>query len=385
MQTKRTWLFVGAFALAMAGCNSSIGGESSGPCAAADAPEECNVICSIDSECAGGFHCGNDGVCNAECTLAGGECGDGLVCTDSGRCQLDDEGPGCPNVSVQLSPQTPTVQLLIDQSGTMEENFPGSSDRWNAVRSSLVGQNGVVTALQDSVEFGATLYTSNRGRTEGQPCPLLQSTSPKKGSLADINQLFVDHDPFIDTPTAESVLAVANEFPQADGPRIIVLATDGLADTCDDYDAHNPATAAFVENTIQSVYQDKGIETYVLAVGPGLTDNHMQRMANAGQGLDLATGGAPFYVANNQADLTTAFDTIIRGARTCTFQTDGEVGRPAEGTVTLNGENLVYETDWILQDPTTLELLGSACDTFLQEDAVRLDAEFPCGSVIIVE
>jgi hypothetical protein len=201
-----------------------------------------------------------------------------------------------------------------------------------------------------------------------------------------ITDLLYSNSPRSDTPTAESIAAVANAFPpenpDAPGPRIIVLATDGNPDNCVDPDAHDLSSQILSETATQEAYA-KGIQTYVLSVGNEVSEPHLQRMANAGQGLPLDSGNATFYVANNPAELVNAFQQIVGGARTCTFTVNGNVTQPETGTVELNGVPLEYGTDWAMPNQTTLELLGAACDTFLNEQNVDLSAEFDCGTVVL--
>lgn len=390
MRTKPTWLLMSAMLLAAASCSSNVGGAKPGPCESDKPPAECATACANDIECSGGFHCGDDKTCTAECTPTGNECADGYACDPKGRCQVDD-GTNCPNVRFQGAALKATVQLLIDQSGSMNQPFPNQGDpsRWNAVRTALISQNGVVATLQNRVAFGASLYTSHNGTTTGQQCPLLKnSAAAKEGNLASIQTLLNNNNPDDDTPTAEAVTAVTNAFPQATGPRVLVLATDGIPDTCADPDAHDDPTKALLaqqgsEQAVQTAFT-KGIETYVLAVGPDVSAAHLQRLANAGKGFDLATGNAQFYPANNQAELNAAFNAIIGNARTCQFTLDAEVSDATKGTVTLNGNPLALDTDWHLLNPTTLELIGTACDTFLNLDNVDLQADFECGGAVII-
>src|SRR5687768_15754868 len=50
----------------------------------------------------------------------------------------------CPELDEVLLPQIPTFQLVVDRSGSMEEDFGGQS-RWEAMKSTLIGDEGVVT------------------------------------------------------------------------------------------------------------------------------------------------------------------------------------------------------------------------------------------------
>lgn len=383
--------FFGLALVALAACGSSHIGNNQ--CEGPEPAAFCDQVCSATEPCPSGSYCGAGGTCTADCTFGGSECGTGYQCTDDGHCVAAGTTPDsrpvdardCPSVDVAVAPQTPTVQLLIDQSGSMNDDFGGVS-RWNAVRTALVDPNGgAVTLLENQVKFGASLYTSLGGNAGGA-CPMLQETSPAFGNRAAIAALLEANVPQSDTPTAESVTMVADTFvpvdPNTPGPRIIILATDGNPDNCVDPDAHNAASQMMSEMAVQGAYA-KGIYTYVLSVGDQVALAHLQHLANAGQGLDLANGNATFYVANNSAELVAAFNDIIRGVRSCTFMVDGQVQDPTAGMVNLNGTLLQYGTDWTMPDATTIELLGDACQTFLNDDVVELTAQFPCGTVIL--
>lgn len=293
----------------------------------------------------------------------------------------------CPAVQLTVTPLLPTVQLVIDQSGSMGADFNGVT-RWEAVKNALVDPvNGLVSRLQSRVIFGASLYSSIGG-SAGGTCPLLEEASPRLDNQANIASLLAANQPRSDTPTAEALRAVKLAFPPVDpanpGPRIIVLATDGNPDNCADPNAHDLGSQQMSESEVQAAHA-AGIETYVLSVGDQVAVPHLQKMANAGVGESMATGTAPYYVANDPTQLVDAFNQIIKGARVCTFTVDGRVDPAAAsgGTVTLNGTPLQHGTDWRMNDETTLELLGGACDTFLNEDNVTLNAGFPCGAVVL--
>jgi hypothetical protein len=126
---------------------------------------------------------------------------------------------------------------------------------------------------------------------------------------------------------------------------------------------------------------------YILGVSNQINPAHLQDMANAGAGLPIGgTMHAPYYTALSPADLVNAFNTIIKGVRSCTFNLNGQVDLTQAGTgmVTLNGATLGYmdANGWSLSDASTMVLAGTACDTFKQQDQVTLTATFPCGTVV---
>lgn len=372
-------------------------------------PAACNTACDplpgAQNACPMGFHCSADGKCDTLCTQKGNECGDGYSCTPDGFCSSDGGGPGdpppdmmnCPAVHVTATPTTPTVELLLDQSGSMTAAY-GNTDRWNALRNALITPTtGVVAALQSKVVFGATLYSNKSQDVNGTqvgiaPCPTLTSRPRALNNFTAIQQLLQGASPDEDTPTPESIDAIRASFaanPPAQGsPPIIVLATDGLPDTCADADpptqARQDAANAASVLAAQKAYM-AGIKLFFLFVGDDQAGTHPQRMANAGAGLDPLTGTAPFYLATNPAQLTAAFNTIIGGVLSCDLKLNGHVDLAdgPSGSVKVNGTNLTYGTDWTLDpDGLTIHLLGTACTMLKSVAASTVDATFPCGSVI---
>jgi hypothetical protein len=352
------------------------------------APDECNQACDptpgAPASCPGGFYCSEDGKCDAQCTQGGGQCGDGYVC-EGGRCIDDGDMPmpgpdaNCPAVNFTAKAVTPSIQLLIDRSGSMLDGIGGIT-RYEAIRRSLVDQtNGVITKLQDKAYFGASLYTTDA------PCPKLYSVPRATSNRNAIANLIQSQTPAGNTPTGGSIdQAVAlftTQPPPPNSPPIIVLATDGIPNNCDGNEtagqqkAIQAATASYAA----------GIKLFILAVGNGIADNHLQAMANAGAGVTAGMPNAPYYVSNTPQDLTNAFNAIIGGVLTCDLMINGTVDpqQAPGGTVTLNGMTLTYGTDWTLASPSTIRLLGAACDTLKNSTNPTVTASFPCGQIIL--
>lgn len=369
-------------------------------------PAACSTACDpapgAVNACPSGYHCSADGKCDAVCTLTGGQCGSDYHCTADGHCVPNGNGSGsgtdmdaCPSVHVAATKTTPTVELLLDQSGSMTAAY-GNTDRWNAMRNALIDPtNGVVKKLADKVVFGVTLYTglsTNNSRTTIPPCPRLTTQARALNNFTAIQTLLQNSNPVDDTPTGESIDAVVADFkanpPMQGSPPIIVLATDGLPDSCQD--ANPPdATAQAITNAgsvaaAQRAYT-AGVKLFFLFVGDDQAGDHPQKMANAGAGLDPDTGKAKFYVATDPAQLTQAFNDIVGGVLSCDLKLNGQVD-PIEaqtGVVTLNGNMLTYGTDWnVDNDGVTLHILGNACTTLKATSNSTVDAVFACGTVI---
>ncbi len=356
---------------------------------------QCGKSCTLDSECGVGLHCGGKGECTAECVDGGGDCKSGERCDATGRCvdggglipNLDGgtggfpSGDACVAFNVGFEKQIPTVVLLIDQSGSMREDF-GGKPRWDAVRDALMDTStGLVRQLQDDIRFGLALYTSQNGN-EGGECPMLTEVAIQLGNYSAINAAMQAAGPEDETPTGESLALITPDlaaYPEP-GDKVVVLATDGEPDTCAEPNPQNgqPEAVQAVENAF-----DEGIRTYVISVGSGVSDTHLQDLANAGLGRPLdGSNDAPFYVADDQDRLADAFREIVNGVRSCVFDLAGSVKMEewGSGVIVLDGDTLEYQTDWRMRSGTELELLGEACET-IKDGSHNLDVQFPCGSV----
>lgn len=291
---------------------------------------------------------------------------------------------GCGEVTVTLEPVVPTIVLLIDQSGSMTADF-GGQDRWSAVYETLMNpDDGVVAQLESQVRFGVTLYTSEDGN-DGPECPLLTSVEAALDNRGAIDMEYGPANPNDETPTGESLQAVATSLSALDfeGPKAIVLATDGEPDTCD---TPNPQEGQPEALAAAEFAFGEGISTFIISVGDEVGADHLQQMANVGVGKDPDDAmPAPYYEALDAGQLVDAFNEIIGTFISCELTIDGEVDleQACEGTVTLDGEELECGVDWDVPDETTLRLRGEACETLKDGGSHSVDARWPCGAIVI--
>jgi hypothetical protein len=391
---------VGASLAFAASCGDDVPPSLVTPCAGS-LQGKCGTACASDAHCAQGTFCTSSGTCTADCTPGGNECGPNGQCTPSGRCQplimfdgsagsgnSDGSVPdGCVNVALKLKKTIPTVVLLVDQSGSMTEAFSGGN-RWDVLRDSLMQpRTGIVHRLQNDVRFGLALYSSRAGddNVVTGRCPLLTEVAVGIGNYDAINQVYANADPIDETPTGESLMDVARALipVQSDGPKVIVLATDGEPDTCAQ---PNPQNGQAQSLSAARFAHRNDIRTYIISVGEGTVSlGHLQDMANAGQGLTVGgTQNAPYYEASNQAALVRAFNEIINGVRDCKLELNGQVdpAKANEGRATLDGNPLGYNdpNGWKLNNPTEIELVGSACQAIKTGDH-DIRVSFPCGVI----
>jgi len=421
------------FACGGAGSDGPRGGGGSGgtilDCATLmDRPPGCDDVCPTgsDSECELGTFC-LSGVCSAQCNATEG-CGGGSSCNTRGRCVPDMNtggmggtggGNACQSITITPTRSTPNVMFLVDQSGSMPWCLdadqctppPGELDRWEAAHRAIMGDAtenppfvGIVEQLDSIVRFGLTTYQSNDGfgPMGNRECPLFDtevSIGPPQLNFNAIDAAYPQTFPGgEDTPTGDSIVALVGNLqttpPPADGPTIIVLATDGAPDSCEYPDPSNNTERAQAEGeaeTAAGASHDAGIDLFVLWVGK-LADPdiraHIQDVANAGVGNGPTDPDAPFWVGENPQGLATAVRDIISASISCDIQMDRRFDNVAkacaEGDVRLNGNPLDCPSEWRVKPGAddVIELVGDACDTLKSGD-VTFTASFPCGAILV--
>lgn len=350
----------------------------------------------------------------------------------------------CATLSVATVELVPTVNLLVDTSGSM---FKQPAPFWTPLYNALMDPStSIVKQLQTSTRFGFTSYT---GVGTGAMCPILQKVPYALNNYDAINKMYggilaTYNSQAWETPTHAAIDATAADLvafkAMPDGPKFILLVTDGSPDTCW---ANNPQCgqdAAIA--SIQAAYA-QGIITHVLGIGNVLNpdpavdgcqvgrcgNDYLQDIANAGVGLPVepypdtdkqysysgciansptkalaatyaATGGggkAPFYTVNGSgtaadvAPLVTAIKDALNQTRSCTFAMTATLPtgmttgvkittNAGKGKFSYNGNPLTYgdPNGWTLDaDQTGITLTGTACNSWKTAGGT-LTGSFPC-------
>jgi hypothetical protein len=300
-----------------------------------------------------------------------------LVGNGSSTSAASGEGGACAEIEISFDPVIPTVLLLIDQSGSMDEDF-GSGSRWNVLYQTLMNEStGIVTDLQTTVRFGLALYTG------GDSCPSIIDVPIALDNRDAIDDVYADEGPEGDTPTGDSIDAVLPSIVNfaEEGPKYIVLATDGEPDTCEDGDDEvggREESIAAAQNAFAA-----GIGLFVISVGDDVGEDHLQDVADAGAGFPIGSETAEYWQALDAEGLAAAFDAIINGVRSCVLTVDGEIDpeKACEGVVLVDGVEIPCDDPdgWRLNSPTEIELQGAACET-IQDGDHEVTATFPCDA-----
>ncbi|HKO53860.1 MAG TPA: vWA domain-containing protein [Polyangiaceae bacterium] len=369
--------------------------------------------------------------------------------TSSGGSGIDpiDAGP-CATLSVATVELVATVNLLVDTSGSM---FQQPAPFWTPLYKALMDPtNSVVKQLEATTRFGFTSYTGLGDSVENPTsfkCPILQTVPYALNNYAAIDKMYSGikyNSEAWETPTHAAIDAAAADLlafkATPDGPKFILLVTDGNPDTCW---AKNPQCGQDAAiKSAQAAYA-QGIATYVLGIGSVLSTDaaaqgcqtgrcgldYLQDMANAGTGLPVepyadtdqqyeysacigrtptkkvaatyaATGGggkAPYWTVNGSgttSDVAPLIDEIKKAlvqTRSCTFAmtatlptgmtTGVKITTNAEkGMFSYNGAPLAFgdANGWTLNaDQTGITLAGTACDSWKTAGGT-LTGAFPC-------
>jgi hypothetical protein len=239
----------------------------------------------------------------------------------------------------------PTVQFVVDGSGSMCEPF-GASTRWQELRKALLDpMTGLIYQLSSRASFGMLIYDgtvdltlamggggsacAGRGalmRSMG-PCPQLTEVPPAFDNFATIDRMYPRGELGGSTPTDRALKVAIDKLIAAQAttdlmlhPQYIVLATDGLAnDICVGGvggDGLMQQQAVITEVTRAAAAR---ITTFVvsLAGGDAALEAHLAVVAKAGE---PANPNARTYSPATPADLVAALTLVLGNALGCSVQ-----------------------------------------------------------------
>jgi len=318
----------------------------------------------------------------------------------------------CAGRQVVTARVVPTIWLVIDGSGSMLNPLSAMSEqtRWSALYDALMNPDtGVVKSLEKEVEWGVVLYDGPspggnpnvmlpdggvRMLPPADTCPRVITVEPKKEAFAEISTV-VGVDPLGgSTPTDKALNVVVNHLDDMSGqaldtriyPTIVVLATDGEPN---DFCGGGMQQGGFLgfpmpvdvrPQVISAVQQlaSMSIKTYVISLAGedmNLTA-HLNDVAAAGD-----TGLPPFFPTTKDS-LVQAFKDIIGPPTACDVVLNGSVkaGLECMGSIKINGNALPCNdaNGWMLKDPSTVVIQGTACESYKNDLNAVLEADFPC-------
>lgn len=300
---------------------------------------------------------------------------------------------------------TPTVWLVLDGSGSMNELLEADKSRWMALREALMDPAaGVVKSLEHDIHWGMVMYDGPlpfgvpptplpdggmSASTATTECPRLVTVPPMQDNFSTIEMAYPADPLGGSTPTDMALEAVLAQMPNAGAPQldtivqptILVLATDG--------EPNDFCSGAFGKDSPQAVLTAVGklaavnVPTYVISLAGAdmrLTQ-HLTQVAQSGN-----TGKAPF-IPTSKDQLVQTFRDIIGPPRACDIVLQGSIvaGSECKGTIQINGQVVPCNdpNGWVLKDPSTITLQGTGCESYKLDTEAYISADFPCEAISV--
>jgi hypothetical protein len=207
---------------------------------------------------------------------------------------------------------SPDAVLLIDRSTSAEALLPdGVRTRWSMI------QNDVVSAVRSAEQRALRVSLGVYGYTGlADQCPAVDGLMPAGNNFAQVANhvaaLTMPEDKS-ETPTGAAIARVTQLIGGRNGRRTVILITDGIPDTCDKPDQACWDAAVYA---LQASYR-AGVTTRIIGVGPDVSQELLQDLANAGSGQPVQAPpptrsvcgpGVPTYAPNGGS---ARFDHVI--------------------------------------------------------------------------
>jgi hypothetical protein len=336
--------------------------------------------------------------------IVGGNTGNGGASGNTGN---GGSGGGCIEDSRRGNKAVVALYFMVDISGSMncpvpEEDPPCETDpgddpatsRWTEASQAYKDFFG--SSAANGLWAGISFFSGTSCDPDNYGPDVEIAALP--GNAAALNAAVDDQNPSGYTPTVPSLTAAIDHArswatSHTDQQAVVVYATDGYPRGCEDNNTIDDA----VDVAAAGLSGSPSIPTYVLAIGPNLTD--LGRVATAGgtDVIQINTGqdvGAqlidalndirddvvvdcaysiPAPPAGQSIDYNSVFVRITTGS--------GEVvtvGRDDPSDSTCNG--------WQYDDagaPTQITLCGDACDTVQGDPDASFDVVFGCHGPVI--
>ena len=343
--------------------------------------------CSSDEDCPPGQKCG---AMSQQCLDPTGcvldaDCDEGFSC-DQGTCTI---GGDCGGFVFQFEQVPPNLLILLDRSGSMDGDVPGTGmNRWEVARQAI---DQVTTQFDESIDFGLATYSSclPGGCSAGSivvpilpmNAALIQGFLDNTVGVGSSNGMGVEPDGRIrylcdsgnpETSTGVSLQALVGEPSLQDPARTnaVLLLTDGGESGECTGSIDGPGGAANL------LGQAVPVQTFAVGMG-GASIAQLEQIAMAG-------GTTTPYFADQPADLEMALQAIAAAVASCTFQLDEVPPNPNEIYIFFDLDPAgvpMDPTDGWTYDPATntVTFHGASCQAIKDGTVVSIDIVYGCN------
>ena len=298
-------------------------------------------------------------------------------------------GDACGSNSFAANNLPPDLLIVLDRSGSMDEDSTGASckggcganSKWTQMTTAI---NQVVSSTQAKVRWGLKLFASTGG---SGACTVDGNAEVPVGPMnaSAIAAAIASTMPGSSTPTraAETQAATYLTGVTEPNPKYILLATDGLPNCKAGGGASDKDDTAAIAAV--ATVAGMGIPTFVIGIATnGTADGTLNMMAVNGGHPRAATPA--YYPVATTSDLTAALMEIqSMVALPCQFQLGGVPSNLA-GVSVLVGGQVVPMSDWTY-GPGNRSIVfpdsGSLCASLKSGAAKDVKINLPCGQTII--
>jgi hypothetical protein len=272
----------------------------------------------------------------------------------------------------------PNIMLAIDRSGSMADpaDASGSTSRWDALKGSL---GMVLSQNAGKARWGLSLFPSggyddycDAGQID-VPLALGNEAQVK----AKVDAYSTEDVWYLEggTPTGATMVAIKNAAVLTDTtrPNFLVLMTDGEP---------NCNSAGSVEPTIAALYaQATSVKTFVIGFGEFGQAANLNAWAVAGH--TDRPGTTKYYQANSATELQAAFQAIVSGVASCSYQLQTAPDDPTLVAPFLDGDAVARDaTNGFTYDAATQSIVfhGTACDTVRSGTVASIEFRYGCAA-----
>ncbi|HEY2745846.1 MAG TPA: VWA domain-containing protein [Polyangia bacterium] len=284
-------------------------------------------------------------------------------------------GCGKQTFNVAATQVSPNIMMTVDESGSMKDAIGGSTmSKWDALTGAV---NMLLGQYSGAAQWGLSVFPhdANDSCSPGQVDIAVgaNTVQPILAKLATLTDQTIGGN----TPTDETLqaeLGSAAGLADATKANYVLLMTDG--------EPNCGGNVKSVATTIGKLYaQTPSVRTFVVGIGDGTASDPSALNSWAEAGHTARTGATEYYQVNNTADLQTAFQAIVNGVVSCTYQLSMKPSDASLIVAYINGVAVAQDpANGTSYDPGTNSLVfnGTSCDQLKSAGSATLDIVYGC-------
>jgi hypothetical protein len=292
----------------------------------------------------------------------------------------------CAAIQVTVSQRIPTVWLVVDGSGSMQEalSTDDTTSRWSALRGALLDPDeGIVKNQESRARWGLIAFDGPLDGVDpmtpsgpAMGCPRLVEVSPALDNFAALDAAFSAEPLGGSTPTDKALESLLPRTGSPDDGAAVILLTDGQPN---DFCSNKPVDDVrlrVVEHVKTLTHAGHNVYVVSLAGDDPALAQHLSDVAKA------SGTAAHVYAPKTSAQIRETISDIVGVPNNCEVLLSGNIrsGDECQMRVQLSGETLDCNVDdgWRLKDARTIEVTGEPCERYRADPNAELSVDIPC-------